>query len=261
MRLGFILISLYFLLPRYSVAQPEEPACSVNTTVKLFYADRLNRVYVVNPSGLFQYDSQCNQTASFTKRINGGITSVDVSNPLKILVFSQAEQKIYLLNDQLHLQSAINLSDLGVMQATLVCHSRSDGFRVFDQATLRLLRFDYNLNRIQENDLSQAFNEHFEPVMMAENEKIIAISNHASGVLFFDRFGNYIQNYSNPHADRFYLTDTHMAFTDGDKQVSVSPDKYGVVLSEPITDAQHTAIKINNRWVYYDATGFSVSEK
>lgn len=261
MRSSLLFIFHLLLLPLYSHAQQERVYCAVKTPVNHLYFDRLNRIYAVNNTGLFQYDLECRQINSFTQRITGGITSVDVSNPLKILVFSRAEQTIYLLNDQLHVQSTIVLSDLGILLATLVCNSRNDGFRVFDQATQKLFRFDYSLNRIQENDLRAALNDSFEPVMMAEDEKIIAISNRGSGILVLDRFGNYMQSYSAENADHFYLTDSEIVFTKDDKLVYLSPDKFNTIISEQIDNHQQTAIKLNNRWIYYDSTGFSVSEK
>lgn len=257
----FVVALFYSLLPLLAIAQPDVHSCSVKTPITNLYADRINRIYVVNNSGLFQYDNECRQINSFTQRIAGGISSVDVNNPLKILAFSRAEQKIYLLNDQLHIQSNIALSDLGIRLATLVCNSRHDGFRVFDQATHKLIRFDYHLNRLQENDLSAALNESFEPVMMAENEKIIAISNRGSGIMVFDRFGNYLKTYSAAAADCFYLTDSEIVFTEGDSLVFISSEKHSKIAKEHISPSHQFAIINQNRWIFYDSTGFSVSEK
>lgn len=256
----FVFALFYSFLPLLAIAQQNIPSCSVKTPVKNLYADRMNRIYVINNNGLFQYDKDCKQINSFTKRISGGITSVDISNPLKILAFSRAEQKVYLLNDQLHIQSTINLSDLGILLATLVCNSRNDGFRVFDQATNKLIRFDYSLNRLQENDLSTALNKNFEPVMMAENEKIVAISNRSSEILVFDRFGNYMQSYSSSSADHFYLTDSEIVFNEGENLVYISPEKHGIIATERISQPNQSAIKNQNRWILYDSTGFAVSE-
>lgn len=260
MRTCCLLILLFFHLPTHLFSQTEKMSCEVKIAVKNLYADRLNRVYVINQSGMFQYDDHCRLTASFTKRVAGGITSADVSNPLKILVFVQAEQKIFLLNDQLHVQSEIILSDMGINHATLVCNSRGDGFRVFDQSTNKLYRYDYNLNRMQENDLSVAFNGSFEPVMMAENEKFIAISNRGSGIMVFDRFGNYVTTCTFPSADYFSLTETEIVFFENDRLISYSPGKH--TPSELMHSSKSkAAIKTNNRWIHYDSTGFSVFEE
>ncbi len=261
MRKVTILIAHFLFFSVNTFSQQTDSVCTTKIPVKSLYADRLNRIYVINNNGLFQYDNECRQINSFTKRIAGGITSVDVSNPLKILAFSQAEQKIFLLNDQLHIQSSIAISDLGILSATLVCNSRNDGFRVFDQATQKLIRFDYNLNRLQENDLSTVLKKSFEPVMMAENEKLIAISNRDSGIMVLDRFGNYMQFYSASSADHIYLTDSEIVFTEGENLVYISPEKHGMISTEHISVPNQSVIKNQNRWIYFDSTGFAVSEK
>jgi hypothetical protein len=256
-RRGCLLWLLF--IPWFVFAQENTVVCQVKIPVISLHADRLNRIYVLNSSGLFQYDNQCNLLASFTKKLAGGITSVDVSNPLKILVFSRAEQKIYVLNDQLHVQSEISLADLGIIQAVVVCNSRGDGFRVYDQATHKLLRFDYTLNLIQENILSPDIKGNFDPVKMDENEKFIAIGNRKSGILLFDRYGNYQHAFSSVPEETFYLTDSEIAFTKGDTLIFQNSFKVNENKTELLPVANQIAVRIDSRWIFYDSAGFSIA--
>jgi hypothetical protein len=211
-RRGCLLWLLF--IPWFVFAQENTVVCQVKIPVISLHADRLNRIYVLNSSGLFQYDNQCNLLASFTKKLAGGITSVDVSNPLKILVFSRAEQKIYVLNDRLHVQSEISLADLGIIQAVVVCNSRGDGFRVYDRASRMLIRFDSNLRKEYEMPIPDK--TILNPVLMSENQNWVLISNPPEGILVADRYGNYIRTIESPDSGLFHTDDLTVSFVNND---------------------------------------------
>jgi hypothetical protein len=253
-----LLAGLILTFTRAEARQPDT-VCYRQLSVKQLFICRLNNIYVLNQTGIFQFNDRCMLTASFTQRITGDITSIDVSNPLKILAFAREEQKIYLLDNQLHVQSVIALSDLGILQAAAICNSRHDGFRVLDLPNQQLVRFDYLLNRTHQTELNLLPGMTADPEWMAENENNIVIKNRHGAFLILDRYGNYLRSWDENNLSGVYLTETTLVYSQNNKIISQRPDNLFTRTESIIPAGFLGAIPLGDRWCYYHARGFLIS--
>ncbi len=249
------------LMLTFTTAEAQQPdtVCYRQLPVKQLFICRLNNIYVLNHSGIFQFNDQCMLTASFTQRIAGDFTSIDVSNPLKILAFARDEQKIYLLDNQLHVQSVIALADLGILQAAAVCNSRHDGFRVLDLSNQQLIRFDYLLNRTHQTELNLLPGMTADPEWMAENENNIVIKNRHGAFLILDRYGNFIRSWEENYLSGLYLTETTLVYSQANKVIFQRPDNLFSRTESTIPAGFLGAILLGNRWCYYHTRGFLIA--
>ena len=108
--------------------------------------DRFGNAYVFSEDQLFQYDSLGKPIANYAERHSGFLTSVDASNPLKILLFYRDFARIQLLNKQLAVATSIELRNIDIMQPLVVCQSSLDGYWIFDQRDFSLKKIDVNLS-------------------------------------------------------------------------------------------------------------------
>lgn len=133
-------------------------------------------------------------TLSFSAQRYGGISSFDALNPFKILVFSEAFQKIYYLDHRLSLLSeTLSLSALGFGDVRCVCASRYGGFWVYD-------RWQQRLSRVNAQGKTVAASEAFPvldlknvlPCSIREKGDRLYVFDRDSGAYIFDLFGAYI---------------------------------------------------------------------
>jgi hypothetical protein len=154
--------------------------------------DRFGNAYVYSENQLLQYDSLGRAVANYSDRHSGFLTSVDASNPLKILLFYRDFARIQLLNKQLAVASTIELRNIDIMQPLVVCQSSLDGYWIFDQRDFSLKKIDVNLRVLfQSNDMNQTLGYPLEPLSMIESNDYVFMNNPATGILMFDKYGSY----------------------------------------------------------------------
>lgn len=155
-----------------------------------FFVDMLGNYYTTDGSTLTKYDENGNETASFSNFTHGSIHWVDVSNPLKILVFYQEFDQIIYLDKTLSPSSDfINLSDYEISSATAVASSYDNGIWVYDQSEARLFRLG---NRMEITHQSGPVSLKSE-LLHIEHTAHQAFLITKTEVLIFDRFANLIK--------------------------------------------------------------------
>jgi hypothetical protein len=159
----------------------------------LVCADHLGNLYTLEGSTLNCRDSSGKLRFSYSDLNAGPFSFVDVSDPLKILLFSQDFATLTFLDQKLARQgSPIALQPQGVSNATLACTSYQSGFWVYDASLIQLLRFDNQTMQVQNSDnISSLCGEEIKPGFLTEIGNNVYLCDTAVGILMFDRFGGY----------------------------------------------------------------------
>ncbi len=154
--------------------------------------DRFGNAYIIVENQLLEYDSSGNPKANYAEAGSGKLTSVDASNPLKIVLFYRDFARIQVLNNKLSIESTIELRNTGIMQPLVACQSFLDGYWIFDQQDFSLKKIDLNLRLIyQSGNMNQSLGYSLQPESITEANESVYMNNPATGILVFDKFGNY----------------------------------------------------------------------
>jgi len=168
----------------------------IDQNARFVKIDLLGNCYISDASVLYKYDRQFNQQYAFSDFSIGSIHSVDVSNPMKILLFSKDFMRLTFLNNTLANQNKpYLLTDLNIMQAACVCSSYDNGFWVFDEVTDALIRFDANARKVSESKtINQIVGCKLQPLQMQEmGNKYLLICDTINGLIVFDLYGTYLK--------------------------------------------------------------------
>jgi hypothetical protein len=185
---------LIFLLIQFSVSAQDAPLV-INAAIdgEKILGDVLGNIYIVRGTEIHKYDEKGNLCCTFSDKTNGDITSVDVRDPLRVLIFYKAFGIAKILDNKLAEQAEIDLRKLQLADPWMVCTSESQGLWAFDQATSRLYKFDGALQPVGlSNDLRQDINRSVNPVRMAETDYWLVMID-AQSLLVFDKMGNYFK--------------------------------------------------------------------
>ena len=144
----------------------------------------------------------------------GIIHSIDVSDPLRILIFyKDYNQLVWVDNFLSEISSPIWLDDLGIDQVELVCSSNQGGFWVFNSLNNQLQYFDVNLKLIHESPtLNMLTGPDINPTFMIEKSRMLYLNVPGTGILVFDRFGNYSKTLPVETASFFQVTDQFLYY-------------------------------------------------
>ncbi|HXB10626.1 MAG TPA: hypothetical protein VNZ45_01460 [Bacteroidia bacterium] len=158
-----------------------------------FTTDNLRNIYVYTNNSIKKYDTHDALLYSYSDKSYGTITSVDVTDPLKIMVFFKDFPEVIFLDNTLSLNgTAIGPSNLGFPFTTLACISHDNGAWLFDAQNLQLVRIDLNLNVTQKTgSLMQLLGFPVNPNYLLEYNDYVYMNDTAQGILTFDAYGTY----------------------------------------------------------------------
>lgn len=187
---------------------------SVNVAGEMHYSDPIGNVYVVSSNTLKKFSTAHVQAAVYTNTFLGNIHSVDVSDPLRILLFyKDYNQIIWVDNFLSEIRSPVWLDALGIDQVELVCSSSQGGFWVFNSLNNQLQYFDVQLQFVHESPtLNILTGPDISPTFMIEKSRLVYLNVPGTGILVFDRFGNYSKTLPVDVASIFQVTDNYLYY-------------------------------------------------
>ncbi len=160
---------------------------------KALKVDELSNIYIVDAhKGIVKYNADFDSVAYFQKLQNGSIGTVDITDPMRVLVYYPDYFKVVMLDNMLSAITTIDLKKLPIQQPSAIASARDGGFWVYDYMQLKFLKFDRQLKLVAtSNDLRVALQEVLRfDVLFEKYNELIALDYH-KGLYFFDRFGDF----------------------------------------------------------------------
>jgi hypothetical protein len=190
---------------------------SIPIEARMIAMDELGNTYAVrNDNVLIRYDKQGDSTGFYRGVLNGDITAVDVTNPLRILLYYAAYTKVVLLDRMLSELSVIDLRRQQILTSTAVATSSDGKLWVYDPFNARLIKMDEAGEIIRtSNDLRQQIDFVPTPVFMLERDRRVYVSDLSRGVIVFDQFANYISTLPLMPVERLQAFDQQLVYRIG----------------------------------------------
>jgi hypothetical protein len=190
---------------------------SVSIEADKIEIDNLGNLYVVKGSELIKYNSSGELLQRFSNKKFGKIHSVDVSNPLKIILFYKDFSILLFLDNMLSETAApIFLSGMQLEQVNVVSNSHNNCLWLYDPVNMELLRMDQNMNIVQKTgNLNQQLGFTLHPLYILEYNNWVYFSGSSKGILVFDVYGTYLKSYPVFNAASFQVRDHELYFFDG----------------------------------------------
>lgn len=184
-------ILLFFFVTVTLCAQDNVMVLEKMTGTQLDVDANLN-LYLVNGSKLSKLDGKGRFLRSFDDSFLGDITSIDVDNPMKIMVFYRESGKIIFLDDRLSpVMEPLDLFSHGYASVTLAAYSTDNLIWLYDAASHELICIDFYCKEKSRNRLN--FSD-FEPTqLLARYERSLLMNNPDDGMYLFDAFGTFLK--------------------------------------------------------------------
>ncbi len=200
-RIIFI-ISLFFFTAEISSAQLDtslnlKQQNFIEGAYTNFYVDNLNNIYLLNKNNQLKKLNTNGDSVAVSNALKkyGDIYSVDVSNPLKIIVYYKDFSTILILDRFLSSLNTIDLRKYGILQAQSVALSYDNNYWVFDAVENKLKKIDDNGNLLlQTPDFRTIFNESFSPEKIIDNNGFVYLYDLKKGWMIFDYYGAFKQS-------------------------------------------------------------------
>lgn len=176
-------------------AQNDEPLVCFNINLKskveFFEVDFYQNIYVVDQNSTL---SKLNSTGDFISSYGNGkfgsISSINVLNPMKIMLFYKESGVILFLDEKLTpISEPFHLFEKNYQHISLASFSYSNQIILFDPIDSKLFLLDFFMNEISQ---SQITIKDFNPTKLIPiYEKGIVFHDPLNGFIFFDSFGTF----------------------------------------------------------------------
>lgn len=159
-----------------------------------FSVDNLDNVYLLSTSNqLKKLDSNGDSVAVFNDvKKFGEATLMDVSNPLKILLYYKNFSTIVVLDGMLQQKNMIDLRKKNMFRVSAVGLGYDGKIWVYDELEFSLKKIDDKGNVILRTpDLRQVFDELVTPVNVFDQNKYLYLYDPQKGIYVFDYYGTF----------------------------------------------------------------------
>lgn len=157
-----------------------------------FTVDNLDNVYILNSRNqIKKLNSNGDSVGVFNNIKNYGKASlIDVSNPLKILLYYRDFATVVVLDRFLNAVNIIDLRKQNIFQAKAIGQSYDNKIWVYDELESKLKKIDEEGRLIQETpDFRLLLGQAPSPVKIFDENKYVYLYDSVKGVYVFDYFG------------------------------------------------------------------------
>lgn len=190
----YIIFNLF--LGRISAQKDSLPEMSrfISGSFVDFQVDNLGDIFVLTPNNeLKKYSGAGDSLGVFNDvRRYGKIAYIDVTNPLKILLFYQEYGTIVMLDRFLNNVNSIDLRHLGFYQVTCIGLAYDNNIWVYDALAGKLNKISGDGSVInQTNDIRQDVDSIPNPVLLTDQSGLVYLFDPQKGAYTFDHYGGY----------------------------------------------------------------------
>ena len=187
-----LFLFLVFTCFQVTQAQTYSPVKSIQSKGADISTDYLGNLYIIKEFRLSKYDMNGKPLSVYEDYSNGRITSVDVSDPMKIIVFYEDFMKVKVLDKTLSELALYDFNQSGYSSISALAHSRDDDFWIFDNTAFLLKKVDENGKALYKSEkFNMLFTETVQVRQIVDYEDYIYLNDPNNGIYVFDRFGTY----------------------------------------------------------------------
>lgn len=160
------------------------------TTANEFVVDDLGYVYTISDFSLVKHRDNGDSLFVYSRMDLGKISQVDLSNPLRPLVFYEETSTLSVLDNTLSEQRLLSLWNNNFGMVEMIASGVNQQFWVYDAINKELLLVDERMEiRARSGYLPGIIGEDVALVGMAERHEQLFIADGNYGIWVFDRFG------------------------------------------------------------------------
>jgi hypothetical protein len=204
-----VIVAAFFLLPAFGNAQADTTFRLMRTMtgdIVDFTVDNLDNVYVLNSRNqVKKFDAKGDSVAVYNDvKKYGQATLIDVSNPLKILLYYRDFTTVVMLDRFLNAVNSIDLRKENILQAKAIGQSYDNKIWVYDEVENKLKKVGEDGKLMQETpDFRQLLGTAPTPLKIFDENRYVYVYDSVYGVYVFDYFGALKNNIMIDHWQNF----------------------------------------------------------
>jgi|SRR5688572_90848 len=195
MTVSRLLAILFFFLPWAAPAQKDTSFLLLKTIrgdIASFTVDNLDNIYILNSSGqLKKLDAAGDSVAIYNNvRQFGKVSYIDVSNPMRVLLYYKDFSTVVMLDRLLNVRNTIDLRQQDIFQVQAIGLSYDNKIWLYDELNNKLKKIDEDGKLLFETtDFRQLFDQAPLFTSISDHDGFIYLYDTLKGVFVFDYYG------------------------------------------------------------------------
>ncbi len=219
LRPKFFFFFLIILLFQYKpcIGQEYKLIAKIDTLAKLATADNFGNFFIVSTQNeVLKFNAKGELLWNYTNKTFGNISEIDVTDPLRVILYYPAFQQIIVLNNNLNEISRFSFNNSPNQQITLVASANNNGFWIYDQLNRELKKLTNNFtDDLKSGNIYQRDGFDMNANYMINDNQYVYINDLGNGVRIFDRFGNFFKTAVINVQTSFSVTDNVIIYQKG----------------------------------------------
>ena len=206
-KLGLIILIFTFVA---SVNAQTDTSFKLVTTITGdivdFTVDNLDNIYILNSRNQVKKLSQAGDSLAVYNDVKkfGKATLIDVSNPLKLLLYYKDYATVVVLDRFLNAVNVIDLRKQNIFQVKAIGQSYDNKIWIYDEQESKLKKIDEDGKMLLETvDFRQLLGQAPSPVKIFDENKYVYLYDSLKGVYVFDYYGALKNNIMIHHWQNF----------------------------------------------------------
>lgn len=191
----FTIILLFTVGWKAKAQEIVELPYTIAVSCKKAVIDKLQRMYVVSKDNSVNvFDENDQLLFRYSNRRIGTITHIDVSNPIKILLYCKDFGRVVVLDNTLSEVQEFMVSDYNFSDVSVVVTTNDNGYWFYDPLRFRLIKINGEGEIIHSSSNLTDYGI-FSPKVLniRESGNRVTLYDEGYGFLIFDNYGQYIK--------------------------------------------------------------------
>jgi hypothetical protein len=195
-------------------AQEYQFIAKIDTAAKIVNLDNLGNLFIVTPKNeVLKFNPQGKFLWNYTNKTFGEVSQIDVTDPLRVILYYEGYQQIVVLNNNLSEISKFTFNQNQNQQITLIASANNNGFWVYDQLNRELRKLTNNfIDDLKSGNIYQRNGFDMQANFMLTDDQYIYVNDQKEGVRIFDRFGNFFKTAVIYPKNNFEVNDDEIYF-------------------------------------------------
>jgi len=192
-----------------------------------FEVDYIDNLYLLTGTDqLKKLNEKGDSLAVFNNIRNfGKVSTIDVSNPLRVLLYYKDFSTVIVLDRLLNMRSKIDLRQQNIFQVQAISLSYDNKIWLYDEQEHKLKKIDEDGKLLFEtSDFRQLFNQAYSFSSIIDQDGLLYLYDEQNGVLIFDYYGTLKKKISFSQVTNFKVSGKYLYGIRNDSLIRYQPD-------------------------------------
>ncbi len=224
--------------------------------------DHFDNLYIVSGKGQVKKFTASGDSGGVYNQVRnfGKLSTIDVSNPLKILLFYRDFSSIVVLDRFLTPITTIDLRKYSILQPGAIGLSYDNNIWVYDEYDNKLKKINEQGNLLMEtSDFRSVFNQTVSPQKIMDDNGLVYLADTTNGVFVFDSYGTFQKKIPVMNWKSIAVNKTNIVSTSADWiTVFNTATLMETRRKQPFFDPYHQAFTLANKLVIFSGSKLQV---